>query len=476
MDQNRQPTISGSPMQTNSRTPGRASQALCARMANRRQWLRFGSLALAGIHPFRTLGATVANGPAPIRSCILVFYQGGPSHLDTWDMKPNAPAEVRGEFRPIATATPGLLACEHLRHLARVTNRLTIIRSLHHRLTNHLPAAYTTLIGRDPIRGDQLLVGQEGNDPPCLGSSVSRARPVTQRGIPPFVALPYRMWNEMDVPGQSAGFLGSAFEPLQLEGDPSRPDFRVSELEFPAGVTTDRFQRRGSLLDEVERRLRIGDRLDPTPALDGYRRKAMELLESGAVRRAFDLRLEDPRLRDRYGRTQHGQSLLLARRLVEAGVRFVAVYDRKINGAESWDTHGNNFALLKDSLLPPSEQGLAALIEDLASRGLLDSTLVVALGEFGRSPRVNAAAGRDHWPFCYTALVAGAGSRGGFVYGSSDKLGAYPDTDAVTPADLAATIFWRFGLDPASEIRDRTDRPYRLADGRPIHELFGFEA
>lgn len=439
---------------------------------SRRQWLRFGALALAGAGPLQARSAGASESLPPIRSCILIFYQGGPSHLDTWDMKPKAPREVRGEFRPIATTVPGLWACEHLPHLARVAHRLTIIRSMHHGLTNHLPAAFTTLIGRGPIRGDQLLVGQEGNDPPSLGSSVTRARPVDRHGIPPFVALPYRMWNEMDVPGQSAGFLGSAHEPLQVEGDPNHPDFRLSELEFPADVTPERLEQRERLLENRERRPRITPSLDASGSLTGYRRKALELLGSGVARRAFDLSSEDPRLRDRYGRTQHGQSLLLARRLVESGVRFVAVYDRKINGAESWDTHGNNFALLRDSLLPPADRGLAALVDDLATRGLLDSTLVVALGEFGRGPRVNAAAGRDHWPFCYNAVLAGGGVRGGFVHGSSDKLGAYPDADPVTPADLAATLFWRFGLDPASEILDRTDRPFRLADGQPIRPLF----
>jgi uncharacterized protein (DUF1501 family) len=183
--------------------------------------------------------------------------------------------------------------------------------------------------------------------------------------------------------------------------------------------------------------------------------------------------LENPDVRDRYGRTRHGQSLLLARRLVEAGVGFVAVYDRKINGAESWDTHGSNFNLLKNSLLPPADQGLAALIDDLAQRGLLESTLVVALGEFGRTPRVNANVGRDHWPFCYSGLLAGGGVREGFVHGASDALGAYPDSNPLTPADVAATIFWRFGLDPETEIRDRTGSPFRLADGQPIRPVFG---
>lgn len=440
---------------------------------SRRHWLQIGAVALAGLDPSRSVRAGAAESLAPVRSCILVFYQGGPSHLDTWDMKPNAPAEVRGQFQPIATAVPGLWACEHLPHLARLADRLTIVRSLHHDATNHLPAAFTTLIGREPSRGDQLLVGQSTNDPPCLGSSVARARPEVPLGIPPFVALPYRMWNEMDVPGQSAGFLGSAHEPLQVEGDPNHPDFRLPELDFPAGVNSARLEMRENLLDNLERPLRSVDAPTLSGRVDDYRRQAIELLGSKTVRRAFDLRLEDASMRERYGRTQHGQSLLLARRLVEAGVRFVAVYDRKINGAESWDTHGNNFPLLKDSLLPPADRGLAALIEDLADRGLLDSTLVIALGEFGRTPRVNPSAGRDHWPFCYNAVLAGGGAKGGFVFGSSDAIGAYPETNPVTPADMAATLFWRFGLDPASEIRDRMDRPYRLADGQPIRTLFG---
>lgn len=460
-------------MKTRSHAADDRLQMGAEALLSRRKWLQIGAVGLGGLGFNRSLQAATANNLPPVRACILIFYQGGPSHLDTWDMKPKAAAEVRGPFAAIDTAVPGLQASEHLPHLARVADRLTVIRSLHHGLTNHLPAAFTTLIGRDPLRGDQLIVSQDGNDPPSLGSSISRAKPVERLGIPPFVAVPHRMWNEIDVPGQSAGFLGSAFEPLQVEGDPSHPEFRLPELEFPADVNSARLSQRASLLDALEQPALAGEAREVFAKINSYRNNAMELLGADTVRRAFDLRLESAASRDRYGRTKHGQSLLLARRLVESGVRFVAVYDRKINGAESWDTHGNNFGLLKDSLLPPADQGLAALIGDLADRGLLDSTLVVALGEFGRSPRINGAAGRDHWPFCYNAVLAGGGARGGFVYGSSDSIGAYPNANPLTPADLAATLFWRFGLDPASEIRDRTDRPFRMADGQPIRPAFG---
>ncbi len=435
-----------------------------ALLTNRRRWLQIGALGLAAGNFGGTRRARADVRLPPVRSCIFIFYQGGQSHLDTWDMKPKAPVEVRGPFQPIPSVVPGLSVCEHLPHLARVADKLTVVRSLQHRLTNHLPAAFTTLIGRDPLRGDQLITDQSHNDPPSLGSSISRARPPVDPAIPPFVALPHRMFNEIDVPGQSAGFLGSAYEPLQVEGDPTLPDFRLPELELPAGVTSERLARRESLRGVLER-------FEAAP--DDFRRKALEFLGSEAARRAFDLRLENPSLRDQYGMTKHGQSLLLARRLVEIGVPFVAVYDRKINGQESWDTHGQHFTLCKDSLFPPADQGLAALITDLADRGLLDSTLIIALGEFGRTPRVNAAAGRDHWPFCYSGVLAGGGAQGGLVYGSSDALGAYTETNPISPADIAATLIWRFGLDPETEIHDRTGRPYRLADGQPLTTLFG---
>lgn len=445
------------------------------RPIGRRQWLRLGGLGAVGFHLAELLRAgeiESPRGPAPIRSCILIFYYGGPSHLDTWDMKPKAPREVRGEFRPIATNVPGIHVSEHMPHSARVVDRLAIVRSVHHPMTNHNAAAFAALSGRSPAKGDLELLANDRNDPPCLGSTLSHG--LTGRpGMPTFVALPHVMYNVVKLPGQVAGFLGSQHDPFQVASDPNAVGFRLDELELPGDVPIGRLEGRESLLRGVADPLSRSAGASPARDFEGYRSRAVGLIRSEAVRRAFRLGAEDPRTRDRYGRTTHGQSVLLARRLVEAGVRFVTVYDHQSNGQlANWDSHANVFPRHKDDLLPPADRAFAALIDDLTCRGLLDSTLVIAAGEFGRTPKINGTAGRDHWPFCYTAVLAGGGIRGGTVLGSSDKLGAYPETDGVTPGDLAATLFWRFGLDPASEILDLDGRPYRLADGRPLRTLF----
>jgi hypothetical protein len=419
------------------------------------------------------------SAAGPIRSCILIFYYGGPSHIDTFDMKPNAPAEVRGQFGAIATSVPGLRICEHLPFTARVMDRLAIVRSMHHPMTNHNAAAFTALCGRNPLKGDLELLGNDRNDPPCLGAILSGTLP-ERRGLPTFVALPHVMYNVVQLPGQVAGFLGSAHDPFQVSTDPSAPNFQMGELELPGDLPLDRLDDRAALLHMLDGHRRAVDVMaKPASALgldprDVYTEKAFGLLHSPAVRRAFHLAAEDPRLRDRYGRTKLGQSVLLSRRLVEAGVRFVTVYDGQYNGQDAnWDAHANVFGRLKNDLIPPADRAFAALIADLNDRGLLEETLVIAMGEFGRSPKINASAGRDHWPNCYSVVLAGGGIRGGTTFGSSDKLGAYPDTDAVTPADLAATLFHRFGLDPDREVIDLTGRPYKLADGQLIPALFG---
>ena len=353
---------------------------------------------------------------------------------------------------------------------------LAVVRSVHHPMTNHNAAAFTALCGRNPLKGDLELLGNDRNDPPCLGATLS-ATLHERRGLPTFVAVPHVMYNVVQLPGQVAGFLGSAHDPFQVSADPSAPDFRLGELDLPGDLSLDRLDNRASLLDTLDRQRRRLDKtsrattVDPT---DVYTQKAFRLLHSPAIGRAFHLSSEDPKLRDRYGRNKLGQSTLLARRLVEAGVRFVTVYDGQYNGQEAnWDAHSDVFGRLKNNLIPPADQAFATLISDLSGRGLLEETLVIAMGEFGRTPKINASAGRDHWPHCYSMILAGGGVRGGTIFGSSDKFGAYPDTEPVTPADVAATLYWRFGLDPAHEIHDLTGRPYKLADGQPMQALFG---
>jgi Protein of unknown function (DUF1501) len=475
---------------------------------NRRQLLRIGSLGSLGLTLPRLLRAEdeqvaaparVATRAAksPIRSCILIFHYGGPSHIDTLDMKPTAPAEIRGQFGSIATRVAGIRVCEHLPHIAQVMDRLAVVRSMHHPMTNHNAAAFTALCGRNPLKGDLELLSNDRNDPPCYGAILSATLP-ERRGLPTFVALPHVMYNVVQLPGQVAGFLGSAHNPFQVNTDPSAPDFRLTDLDLPNDLSLERLDDRALLLRTLDHHRRSGenlaaaggnagqpleirDRRDPkassAPELDAsdiYTEKAFRLLHSPAVRQAFHLSSEDPRLRDRYGRTKLGQSILLARRLIEAGVRFVTVFDGQHNGQlANWDAHEKVFGRLKNDLLPPADRSVAALIDDLSTRGLLEDTLVIVMGEFGRTPKINGAAGRDHWPHCYSVVLAGGGIRGGMAFGASDKQGAYPENDAVAPADLAATLFWRFGIDPARELSDLTGRPYKLAEGQPITSLFG---
>ncbi len=448
-----------------------------SRSLGRRRLLQIGGLGCLGLNLARLFRAdearaAVPHAPKRIQSCILLFYYGGPSHLDTWDPKPDAPAEVRGQFRPIATRVPGVRVCEHLPRCARIMDRLAVVRSLHHPMRNHNAAAVEALCGRSPLKGDLELLADDGNSFPCYGAVLSTLRP-GRRDVPGHVALPHVMTNVVQLPGQAGGFLGAAANPFQVNRDPNDPAFRVDELDLPADLPLARLEDRRSLLALVDAHGRRAERQARRRAMTVYQERAFNLLRSEKLRRAFDLAREDDRLRERYGRTKLGQSLLLARRLVEAGVRLVNVNDKVTNGqTANWDSHENNFGRLKNDLLPPADQAFSALVEDLDARGLLDSTLVIALAEFGRTPKINPSAGRDHWPDCYSMVLAGSGVRGGLVYGSSDKIGAYPATDPVGTGDLAATLFWRFGLDPTTEIRDLTGRPYRAADGEPVQRLF----
>ncbi|HEY7156757.1 MAG TPA: DUF1501 domain-containing protein [Gemmataceae bacterium] len=431
---------------------------------DRRRFLATATVAGLGLElpPGATAAARSVATRDNIRSCVLIFYYGGPSHLDTFDPKPDAPAEVRGEYRTIATAVPGVRVCEHLPRTAHLMNRLALVRGLHHPMRNHNSAAAETLTGRAPAGGDRELLADDPRGLPTLGSAVSYALG-PRAGVLPYVALPYTLYNVVQLPGQTPGLLGGAYDRFQVDGDPNAPDFRIATLDGASDLSD-----RAALLRGLDRAPLSG----PAARAEAYRDRALRLVASPEVRRLFDLSKEPARLREHYGRHRLGQSLLLARRLVEGGVRFVAVFDGRTNGQNAnWDSHEKLFARHRQ-LIPPSDQALSALVEDLETRGLLASTLVVALGEFGRTPKVNPAGGRDHWPDCYTTVLAGGGVRGGSVYGSSDRIGAYPATDPVTPGDLAATIFWRFGIEADTEVRDQTGRPFRLAEGQPLTRLF----
>ncbi|HEY0982988.1 DUF1501 domain-containing protein [Schlesneria sp.] len=429
----------------------------------------------------------------PLKSCIIVFYYGGPSHLDTYDLKPHAPADIRGEFQPIATTVPGLFVSEHLPRMSRVMHKVAIIRSMHHNNRLHDSASTEALTGRPSPNGDREEFAPISQFYPCFGSALSYLRQNLSIEIP-HVALPFVFHNVIDTPCQGGGFLGTKFDPLQISVDVESNSYRAGALSLPEGHTSALLTDRRRLLETLEL---AGTTSRSTPVGEQWKMfcdRAYQLLESETLRRALDLSVESPQMRDRYGfgpapltvgegggggngaelgvaREMRGQNLLLARRMVEAGVPFVNVYDFRQQG-QNWDSHFKNFNQHKTHLLPLADQSLSALIEDLDDRGLLDTTLVVAMGEFGRTPKINADGGRDHWPDCYSLLLAGGGIRGGTVYGASDSLGAFPASDPVTPADLAATIFWRFGLNPETELHDLTGRPNRLAEGRPITSLF----
>lgn len=441
---------------------------------SRRRFLHasaYGALA-AALNQSR-LSATGSKRLQPIQSCIMLMLYGGPSHLDTWDMKPHAPSEIRGEYRPIRSSVPGQVVCEHLPAFSKVADHTALVRAMHHELTNHNSAMYQALIGREPTSNNEILGADRSRDFPNCGATLSYAAANGQlpAGASPLtsVALPHVLHNVVDLPGQNAGFLGARFDPMQIIGDPNQPNFEVRNLSLPGGVSEGRMNDRRALRQILDRQ--IGSETDGSE-LDDYQQKAFDLLHSDTVKTAFSLDRETDNVRDRYGRSKLGQSLLLSRRLVESGVRFINVHDGVRNGQNAnWDSHATIFPRHRE-LLAPLDVGLSALIEDLDERGLLDSTLVIVMGEFGRTPRINTNGGRDHWPNCYTALLAGGGITGGATYGASDRNGAYPQSHPVTPGDLAATIFWRFGLNPLHEITDLLDRPFPMAAGEPIESLF----
>ena len=427
----------------------------------RRDLLRAGVLGFLGLglddwFRLRALAADRSRPAPPARNCILIWLAGGPSHIDTFDPKPAAPADVRGEFKPIATSVPGLQISEIFPNLAKVMDRVTLIRSMTSPEADHDRASHHLLTGYRP---SPALVY------PSYGSVVAKVRESKRGMLPPYVAIP-------EGPAfSSSGYLTPAYDPFAASGDPNQPGFRVRNLTPPDRLTLERLLRRRSMVKALDDFARDVPATSLTTSRDQFSDQAYSLMTSSAAQAAFRLGDESPAIRDRYGRTTFGQSCLLARRLIEAGVSFVTLNDRG-PGPLGWDTHAQNFPTLKNTLAPPLDQGLSALLGDLAERKLLDQTLVVMMGEFGRTPKINANAGRDHHGRANSVLIAGAGIPGGLVLGKTDARGDLPTERPVSPTDLAAALYLKLGIDPERKFEAPDGRPIRIVDNaQPPKEL-----
>lgn len=448
---------------------------------NRREMLRVGGLGTLGLNlPFlmnaRQARATDAAAPRA-KSCIVLFLMGGPPQHSTWDPKPAAPVEVRGEFGPISTVVPGMQFSELLPRTSLLADRFAVLRAVSSTDNAHSSSGYYMLTGQPhaPMNSENANPGFP-NDYPNIGSIVRKLVP-GRGSLPASVRLPHRIFNTDGSvwPGQDAGFLGRSVEPWLLNCQPAAPNFRIDELTLNAEISDQRLATRRALLQQVDQRLSEIDRNGSSGGYGRLTEQAFNVLNSSDSRRAFELDRESPEMRDRYGRTQFGQSVLLGRRLVEAGVSLVQVNwfrgPDEPSDAPCWDSHARETQRLKTALAPPADQAMSALVEDLEQRGLLDDTLVVCMAEFGRTPRMNGAGGRDHWGHVYSVALAGGGIRGGVVHGASDAIGAYPASGRVQPQDLTATIFHCLGLDPHSEIHDTLGRPIPISRGDVIQQI-----
>jgi hypothetical protein len=401
---------------------------------------------------------------------------GGPPQIDTFDPKPAAPAEIRGELSAIATAVPGIAFGELFPKLAQRADRLCVVRSVTHDDRVHTSAGYTMLTGRrhPAANADGAGPRPSSTDYPHWGSLLALSK-APLAGAPVFAALPevIKDANVNEIPGQGAGFMSRRLDPFRISGDPKTGEFRPPDILLPTDVTPERLAERKLLADRLDAAYRDADRRAATGDLDIFRGQALELLSAPAVRRAFALGNESPSLRAAYGPHLFGQGCLLARRLLEAGVRLATVYWHYEGPDDSpvWDTHENNFPHLKNRLAPPTDLAVSALIDDLAARGLLEETLVIVMGEFGRSPKINSKGGREHWPQVQSILLAGAGIRSGMAYGSSDKDGGLPADAPISPADLTATFLHLLGVPPATELSDPTGRPFVMSEGTVVRGL-----
>jgi hypothetical protein len=472
------------------------SSKYSVRCRSRRAFLRAGAvsaiglsldaLGRAGVGQSRAAdGPTRAAGFGRAKRCLLLFLTGGPPQLDTWDMKPEAPAEIRGELAPIATNVAGIEICELFPQLARRMDRCCLVRSITHTDTVHTSAGYTLLTGAyhptpNTATAEDIRPGPD--DHPHLGSLVTLSRDGADGGspraeLPSFVALPEIIQDAgvNTFPGQDGGFLGKRYGPLLVEADRQRSGLRMPDVLLPADVSSGRLEARRELWQAIDARSELAARSAEAGHLDGYYARAFSLVASAAAREAFDVSREPDGVRSAYGGHLFGQGCLLARRLLEAGVDLVTVYWHYEGPDDSpvWDTHWNNFPHLRNRLVPPTDQALSALLDDLAARGMLDDTLVICMGEFGRTPRINGMAGRDHWPLAQSILLAGAGVPAGSVYGTTDRHASQPADLPVTPPDLAATFLHLLGVPPDLMLRDLRDRPLRACEGTAVAGLIG---
>jgi hypothetical protein len=426
---------------------------------HRRDFLTAGAAGLVGLSLADVLRLEAADLPAttvrPATGVIQIWLSGGPATIDMWDLKPDAPDEFRGEFRPISTAAEGVLITEHMPGLASVMNHCALVRSLGHSITAHEPGTTYMATGNRPSAALAY---------PALGSLAARVLPAL-KGVPPYVTFA-ALRSGVGTPG--GGYLGPAYGPFEVEGEPIRGTFQAHGVSLPRGFSPGELESREALRRRFDRGLKALEATDALAGLDRFHTQALDVLYSDRVRVALDLAREPEMVRDDYGRTPLGQGALAARRLIEAGARFVTL------GSSGWDTHGDNFRTLRDRLLPPLDKALSALIRDLRARGLLEETIVVCAGEFGRTPIVNGTAGRDHWPRAMAVLLAGGGIPGGSVYGATDERGMAPSRDACSPDDLAATIFRRLGFGPHHEVRSASGRPIAIfREGRCLEPLVG---
>jgi hypothetical protein len=453
--------------------------SLCDRIV-RRDFLRIGSLAALMA---QSAGPVLAAGSADnsfgrAKRCLILFLTGGPPQHDTWDPKPDAPAQIRGETTAIATAAPGVQFGHWFPRIAQAADMLCVLRSVTHPDTVHTSAGYTMLTGfPHPLANTSTAknIRPLPNDHPHLGSILSKVR-TTRDGTPVFAALPEIIKDAAinEFPGQGGGFLGKRYDPFQIDGS-SKRGFSPPDVVLPGEVSVARLSDRRTLIEQMESELRLADAASPLGEYAEFRTRAFELLGSAAFRRAFDLNREPARARDQYGDHLFGQGALLGRRLLEAGVTLVTVYWHYEGPDDSpvWDTHWNNFRHLRERLAGPTDQAISALLSDMSLRGMIDDTLVMVFGEFGRSPKINHMAGRDHWPHVQSILLAGAGVPAGSVLGSSDRDGAYPAELAVAPRDVIATALHLLGVPNRIEIHDLEGRPFKACEGTPIAALTG---